>query len=169
VTKMEVDWICVLILGEGIDFMEAQHYWLISGIILMIAEIFTPAFLLASFGIGALGGSLSAYLDYEFPLQLTVFSIVTMTVFFWIRPVYTKFLYRSDDQIETGVKAFIGNTYKVTEAIINMENTGRVKVGSESWRARSEADAIIEAGELVVVSSVEGSTLIVSINERIGK
>ena len=102
--------------------MEIHHYWIIFGIVLMIAEIFTPGFLLASFGIGALGGSLSAYLGYEFTLQLTVFSIVTMTVFFWIRPVYTKFLYRSDDQIETGVKAFIGNTYKVTEAIINMEN-----------------------------------------------
>ena len=166
---MEVEWTCVLILGKGIDCMEAQHYWLISGIILMIAEIFTPAFLLASFGIGALGGSLSAYLGYEITLQLIVFSIVTMTVFIGIRPVYIKFIYSSDEQIETGVKAFIGNTYKVTEAIINMENTGRVKVGSESWRARSETDAIIEAGELVVVSSVEGSTLIVSINERIGK
>ena len=168
-TKMEVDWICVLILGKGIDCMEAQHYWLTSGIILMIAEILTPGFVLASFGIGALGGSLSAHLDYKITVQLTVFSIVTMTVFFGIRPVYTKFLYRSDDQIETGVKAFIGNTYKVTEAIINMENTGRVKIGSESWLARSESDAIIEAGEFVVVSSVEGSTLIVSTNGRIGK
>ena len=149
--------------------MEAQHYWLISGIILMIAEIFTPGFLLASFGIGALGGSLSAYLDYETTLQLIVFSIVTMAVFFGLRPFYIKFLYRSDTQLETGVKAFIGNTYKVTEQIINVENTGRVKIGSESWRARSETDVIIEAGELVVVSSVEGSTLIVSTNERIGE
>ena len=159
----------MLILGKGIDCMEPQHYWLISGIILMIGEIFTPGFLLASFGIGALGGSLSAYLDYETTLQLIVFSIVTMAVFFGIRPAYTKFLYRSDGQIETGVKAFIGNPYKVTEPIINVENTGRVKIGSESWRARSETGVVFEAGELVVVSSVEGSTLIVSTNERIGE
>ena len=159
----------MLILGKGIDCMEPQHYWLISGIILMIGEIFTPGFLLASFGIGALGGSLSAYLGYEIALQLTVFSIATLTVFIGIRPVYLKILYSSDEQIETGVKAFIGNTYKVTEAIINVENTGRVKIGSESWRARSETDAIVEAGELVVVSSVEGSTLIVAANERIGE
>ena len=55
------------------------------------------------------------------------------------------------------------------EPIINVENTGRVKIGSESWRARSETDVIIEAGELVVVSSVKGSTLIVSTNESIGE
>ena len=149
--------------------MEAQHYWLVSGIILMIAEIFTPGFFLASLGIGALSGGLSAYLGLEFTFQLAVFSIVTMAVFFGLRPFYIKFLYRSDTQLETGVKAFIGNTYKVTERIINVENTGRVKIGSESWRARSETDVIIEAGELVVVSNVKGSTLIVSTNESIGE
>ncbi|MBL7052235.1 MAG: NfeD family protein, partial [Candidatus Marinimicrobia bacterium] len=49
--------------------MEIHHYWIIFGIILMIAEIFTPGFLLASFGIGAFGGSLFAYLDYDFKIQ----------------------------------------------------------------------------------------------------
>ena len=146
--------------------MEAHHYWLISGIIFMIAEMFTPGFFLASFGIGAFGGSLFAYWGHEFTIQLLVFSIVTMAVFFGIRPFYMRFLFRSNDARETGVRAYIGNTYKVTETIRNMEDTGRVKIGSESWRAKSEADAIIEAGELVVVSKVEGSTVIVTANER---
>jgi membrane protein implicated in regulation of membrane protease activity len=89
-----------------------------------------------------------------------------MAVFFGIRPFYMRFLFRSNDARETGVRAYIGNTYKVTETIRNMEDTGRVKIGSESWRAKSEADAIIEAGELVVVSKVEGSTVIVTASER---
>jgi membrane protein implicated in regulation of membrane protease activity len=44
----------------------------------MIAELFTPGFLLASFGIGAFGGSLLAFLDYELRVQLLAFSIVTL-------------------------------------------------------------------------------------------
>lgn len=135
----------------------------------MIAEIFTPGFLLASFGIGAFGGSLFAYWDYEFKIQLFAFSIITMVVFFGIRPIYLKYFHRFDDQRETGINAFIGNTYKVTESINNIENTGRVKIGSESWRAKSENDELIKSGELITVLKVEGSTLFVTSIEKKGK
>lgn len=148
--------------------MEIHHYWIIFGIILMIAEIFTPGFLLASFGIGAFGGSLFAYWGYEFKVQLFVFSIVTMVVFFGIRPLYNKFFHKLDDQRETGVNAFIGNTYKVTENINNTENTGRIQIGSESWRARSEFAESFESGDLIKVNKVEGSTLLVSSTKKKG-
>ena len=142
--------------------MEIHHYWIIFGIILMIAEIFTPGFLLASFGIGAFGGSLFAYWDYEFKVQLFVFSAVTMGVFFGIRPLYNKYFHKLDDQRKTGINAFLGNNYKVTENINNSENSGRVQVGSESWRARSENNELFETGDLIKVNKVEGSTLFVS-------
>jgi membrane protein implicated in regulation of membrane protease activity len=148
--------------------MEIHHYWIIFGIILMIAEIFTPGFLLASFGIGAFGGSLFAYWDYEFKVQLFAFSVVSMVVFFGIRPFYNKYFHKLDDQRETGVNAFIGNNYKVTENINNSENTGRVQIGSESWRARSENDELFETGDLIKVNKVEGSTLFVSSTEKKG-
>jgi len=149
--------------------MEMHHYWIILGIILMIAEIFTPGFLLASFGIGAFGMSLFAYLDYTLKIQLLAFAIVTMVVFFGIRPLYLKYFHRFDDQRETGMNAYIGKTYKVTEPINNIENTGRVQIGSESWRVRSEKDELIELGELIKVLKVEGSTLFVSSIEKKGE
>ena len=109
--------------------MEIHHYWIIFGIVLMIAEIFTPGFLLASFGIGAFGGSLFAYWDFEFKVQLFVFSAVTMVVFFGIRPLYNKYFHKLDDQRETGVNAFIGNNYKVTENINNSEiNNKKIRI-----------------------------------------
>jgi membrane protein implicated in regulation of membrane protease activity len=73
-----------------------------------------------------------------------------------------------DDQRETGVNAFIGNNYKVTENINNLENSGRVQIGSESWRARSESDEVFETGDLITINKVEGSTLIVSSTEKKG-
>tara|TARA_B100000953_G_scaffold115054_1_gene94576 strand:- start:968 stop:1417 length:450 start_codon:yes stop_codon:yes gene_type:complete len=149
--------------------MEIHHYWIIFGIILMIAEIFTPGFLLASFGIGAFVGSLFAYWDFGFKVQLFVFSAVTMFVFFGIRPLYNKYFHKLDDQRKTGVNAFIGNHYKVTENINNSENSGRVQIGSESWRARSENDESFKMGEMIKVKKVEGSTLIVTITGNKGE
>ena len=74
-----------------------------------------------------------------------------------------------DDQRKTGVNAFIGNNYKVTENIDNSENSGRVQIGSESWRARTENDESIELGEMIKVKKVEGSTLIVTTTENKGE
>lgn len=149
--------------------MEIHHYWIIFGIVLMIAEIFTPGFLLASFGIGAFGGSLFAYWDYDFNIQLLAFAVVTMAVFFGIRPIYSMYFHRFDDQRETGVNAYFGKTYRVTEPINNDENTGRVQIGSESWRARSEQEERIELGELITVLKIEGSTLFVSSMRKEGE
>lgn len=85
-----------------------------------------------------------------------------MIVFFGIRPLYFKFFRHQTDKIETGIKAYIGNNYKVTETINNSEITGRVQIGSESWRARSEKDLLMESGKMIKIIKVEGSTLIVA-------
>ncbi len=146
--------------------MEVLHYWIILGIILLIAELFTPGFLLASFGIGAFGAGLFAFWEFELRIQLLAFSIATLIVFFGIRPLYFKYFRRSVEQKETGVNAFIGKHYNVTEAIKNSENTGRVQIGSESWRVRSEDEELTKIGETVRVVGVEGSTLIVSTTEK---
>ena len=41
--------------------MEIYHYWIIAGIILLIIEIFTPGFLMACLGLGALFAGLAAW------------------------------------------------------------------------------------------------------------
>lgn len=146
--------------------MEIWHYWIIAGIILVIAEIFTPGFLLASFGVGAFGGSLLAYFECSFKIQLLGFSFLTLAVFFGIRPVYMKYFRRFGEQRETGVNALIGKSFKVTEKIINEDNTGRIKIGSESWLARSQNNGTIEAGEMVTISKIEGSTAYVTLNKK---
>lgn len=142
--------------------METHHYWIIFGIIMMIAEIFTPGFLLASFGIGAFGGSLFAFWAYGFKVQLFVFSAVTVSIFFGIRPLYNKYFHKLDDQRKTGVNALIGNNYRVTETISNSENLCRVQIGSESWRARSQNGKSFKVGEMIKIDKLEGSTLIIS-------
>jgi len=145
--------------------MDIYNYWLIFGIILMIAEIFTPGFLLASFSIGAFSASFIAYLGFDYKIQLIIFSFMTMLLFFTIRPLYNKYFISPENNLETGARAFIGNSYVVTESIKMKDNTGRVKIGSESWRARSDSGIDIDKGDSIIVSDIQGSTLIVTLAE----
>jgi len=141
--------------------MEIWHYWIILGIILIMAEIFTPGFLLASFGIAAFVSGLSAYFDFGLGWQLVVFSAISLIVFFGFRPAYKKYFVRFDDQRETGIKALTGKICRVTETINSNENTGRIRIGGESWKALSENGEKIQRGEWVKVIKIESTTAFV--------
>jgi membrane protein implicated in regulation of membrane protease activity len=141
--------------------MSVWHYWVIGGILLLILEIFTTGFLLASFGFAALAAALSAYLGADLEIQLLVFAGGTLLFFFGIRPFYLRYFKRFDSPRRTGVEALIGRACTVTEPIDTDQGTGRVKVGGEDWRALPENDATLAAGTRVEVVRVEGATLYV--------
>ncbi|NOZ63196.1 MAG: NfeD family protein [Calditrichaeota bacterium] len=144
--------------------MEWWHFWVIISLILFILEIFTPGFVLASFGVSGIITTLFAALGVSFRLQLLVFAIATLIVFFTIRPLLKKYFYRFDDPLRTNVQGLIGKTAKVIEAIDNAENQGRVQIGGEDWRARTEGGEKAEVGELVKVVRIEGATAFVEKN-----
>lgn len=146
--------------------MEIWHYWIIAGIVLLILEIFTPGFLLASFGIGAFAGSAGAYLGVGLKYQLLVFSITSLIVFFGIRPAYKKYFGRFDDQRKTGTDALVGKSCKVTESIDNDSGEGRVRIGGELWKACSQDGSVIDRGDVVIVAKIEGATAYVAKNRE---
>ncbi len=141
--------------------MELWHFWIIIGILLFIFEIFTPGFVLASFGLSCIFTALAAMLGYGFKTQLIVFCIVTLAIFFSIRPVLKKYFYRFDDQLKTNVHALIGKSGMVIEKIQPSHNGGRVKIGGEDWKAQSLAGEEIEVGENVIIRKIEGVTVFV--------
>jgi membrane protein implicated in regulation of membrane protease activity len=63
---------------------------------------------------------------------------------------------------KTNIDAYIGQTAVVLKDI-GTADIGRVRVGSEEWRAR--ADEPIAAGEKVIIVSVQGITLTVKNKE----
>jgi len=97
--------------------MEAWQLWTIIGFFLLIIEIFATVFVLCRFGLGAFGGGLAASWGYSLSVHLIVFSVITLAIFFGIRPLYLKYLKRFEADHKTGVLAFIGKQYKVTETI----------------------------------------------------
>jgi len=138
--------------------MEYWKYWTIAGIILFAVEIYTPGFVLASFGIACMCSGFAAVFSFSPEVQLIVFAVAAIFVFVTIRPFVQKFLY-TGEKLATGTSALIGKTGKVEEKICNEDNVGRVMVGGESWKACSDNGQIIEANEIVEIKGISGVTL----------
>ena len=141
--------------------LEIWQLWFVIGIALFIIEIFTPAFLAASFGIG---GLMAGIVTYFFPSQeiaLVAFSVGTLLSFFTIRPFILKYASKTD--IKTNVDALVGKIGKVTEDINNDLDVGRINVEGDSWKAVSANDEIITVGAHAEVLEVNSTILIVKL------
>jgi membrane protein implicated in regulation of membrane protease activity len=137
------------------------NYWMLAAVVLFIFEIFTPGFVLASFGLACVLASLTAYLSFGLEVQLIVFVVSSLVTFFTLRPLANKFL-KPDSTLSTNVDALIGKLARVVEPIDTAANTGRVKIDGDDWRAVSQHGDSISLGETVVIKKVDSATLIVA-------
>lgn len=137
--------------------MEFQiwHLWVIAGVIFLILEIFTPYFISACIGIGAIFGGLAAGIGLDFKWQIGFFAVATLASFFTVRPFMLKYAYKSSDKIKTNIDNIVGKSGVVTEKINPSAQTGRVKINEDEWKAEAENDEIIEAGTMVEVIKIE--------------
>ncbi len=145
----------------GGDIMALWIIWIIAGVLLLIGEIFTPGFLLASFGLACFASGLVAALSFGLKAQVIIFSVITLVVFFGIRPVILKYFHRSGSGLKTNVDALVGKKGVVIDLIDPAFNTGRVIVDGENWRGISVDDETIEKDARILVIRVEGTKLFV--------
>ncbi|WP_456440815.1 NfeD family protein [Caldithrix abyssi] len=149
--------------------MALWHIWIILGIILFITEIFTPGFLLATFGIGCLIAAIPAVLELHFLWQILTFTAATFLSFLTVRPLYLKFIFPEQQQIPTNVDALIGQEGVVIQPIDNLQNQGRVKVGGEDWKALSKSGEALAQNTVVKIVAIDGVKLIVEPLQKNGQ
>lgn len=130
--------------------------WIVAGVVLCIAEMFTPGFFLASCGIGAIGAGIIAACRLSLAWQLVIFCVVTVLAFVLLRPLLKRF--HQDDGEATGVDALVGKEALVLQDIDNLKNQGRIKVGGEDWKALSVDDSTFAKGTTVIVDHISGVT-----------
>ena len=135
--------------------------WGIVAVICFILEIFLPSFWMAMLGIGAIGASIVSGFGAGTEIQIAVFSFVSIITGIFFRPIAYKYIYNSGDKKSANVDAMIGKRVKVIEAV-TPEKPGKVKIGSEVWKAvGSEGTLSFKEGEFVVIVSVDGAKVIV--------
>ena len=139
-------------------------YWLVFGMVLIIAELFIPSFTIFWFGLGAIlvAGVLLMLPDLAISWQLFIWAIAScLLTFLWfklLKPLMT-------DRTKAGIsrEAILGESGQVIR-IPEQEKRGIVRfatplLGADEWPFICEQDLAI--GDRVIVKDISGNTLIV--------
>ena len=138
--------------------------WMVLGVILIIAEVFTPGFVLLWFGIGALVAALSALVGAGHPLQFLIFFLVSIALTAASRTLFVNYFTRRDTPggLKTGAESLPGKIGTVVTSSRGALNEGAVKVYGSTWTAYpADGEEPLEAGDRVVVENLKGASIYV--------
>ena len=130
----------------------------------MIGEVFSAGFFLFWFSIGAAAAGLTALLKGDEILQLVVFVVVSGVLFATGKKFANKVTKKQPPGI--GADRFVGRIGFVTEEISSSANTGKIRIGQDSWRAESENGEIVPVNTEVKVLRVDGTRAIVQKSKK---
>ncbi len=137
----------------------SYYLYFILAVCCFVGELFTMEFSLTCLGIGALGAGLCSWLGLGIWGQVLAFTGITVVCWLGIRPIALRHLYSGAKNIKTPAEDVIGQEAVVETTIDPSQQTGRVKVAGESWKATAEK--AIPAGATCVVEKLDGVTLTV--------
>ena len=139
--------------------------WTMLGVILIIAEVFTPGFVLLWFGVGALTAAFASLVGIDsLTLQFLIFAVVSVALTAASRTIFVNYFSRekAGSDLKTGVDALPGKVGTVVSSSQGALNEGAVKVFGSTWTAYPvEGEEPLEAGERVEVERVQGSSIYV--------
>lgn len=135
-------------------------YWIVGGIVLILAELLIPSFFIVWFGLGALVVGLLA-LAFDLPLaaQLATWTVASLAmVWLWFKVFKQSF---QKTRIGTADGEVVGEIGLLVSAVAPFQK-GKVRfqrplLGADEWVCL--ADTELAAGERVKVLTVEGSFL----------
>lgn len=140
--------------------MEAL-YWLITLAVLLLIEIVTLGLTTVWFAGGAFIAFIVALLGGGFWLQFICFSVISLVLLIFTRPVAIRKL--NKNRIKTNYEGLIGKVVKVTKTVDNEEPSGEAIVNGQEWSVRSAVEnVIIKPGTKVKIVNIEGVKLIVT-------
>jgi len=140
-----------------------DHGWL-SWVGLALAlgaiEVVSVAFVFVMLAGGALAGAAAAAVGFPLVIQVIAAVGVAGALLLGVRPI-VKSRFMVPDRGDIGAVAQVGRLALVLQTVT--EHDGRVKLGGETWSARTAPDAAAcLPGQEVRVVSIQGATAIVS-------
>ncbi len=134
--------------------------WLALALVLGAIEVASVDFVFVMLAGGALAGAAAAAVGWELPGQVISAVVVAAALLLMVRPIAKRhFMVAGNGGI--GTVAQVGRSALVLQTVT--EHDGRVKLGGETWSARTAPDAAVcLPGQEVRVVAIEGATAIVS-------
>ncbi|MER7891226.1 NfeD family protein [Micromonospora sp. NPDC094482] len=136
--------------------------WIVLGVVLAVAEVFTTTLFLIMFATGAFAAAGAAALGAPSAVQALVFAVVSALTVVGVRPIIQRHRRSALESGEQpfGVEAIEGSTALVLERV-DAEH-GMVKIDGELWTARPyDATQSFDPGQRVRVIKVRGATALV--------
>ena len=135
--------------------------WLGLALALGAVEAVSVDFVFVMLGGGALAGAVASAAGAPFAVQVILAVVVAAALLLTVRPVVRRYFMVPEGHGGIGAGAQVGRSAQVLETVT--EHDGRVKLGGETWSARTAPDAAAcLPGQEVRVVSIEGATAIVS-------
>jgi membrane protein implicated in regulation of membrane protease activity len=140
--------------------MEDWVWWMIAAGGLAVGEIFTMGFFLGPISVAAVLAAVVAAIGVGLPVQWIVFIAASLGSLAVLRPIARRHL-TTPPRIRTGTAALVGGPATVLQRVD--ANGGQVKIGGETWSARSyDEDDTFEPGARVAVMQIDGATALVA-------
>jgi membrane protein implicated in regulation of membrane protease activity len=136
--------------------------WVVLGVVLAVAEMFTATLFLLMISVGALAAGATAALGAPAIVQAIVFAAVSGLTVFAVRPIIQRHRLSAAEthSAPIGLEAMEGSSALVLEQVDAEQ--GVVKIDGETWRARSyDSLQVFAPGERVRVIEVKGATAMV--------
>ena len=137
-------------------------FWVWFGIAgaFLFLELLTTNFIFLSFSLAGVMGILVKVLGGNAPLQLFAAAIFSVVSLVFLRPIGLQFLYRRSSESKSWVEKMAGSEAQALTEITS--NSGRIRLHTETWSARTESHAsAIAKHSQVVVLHLEGAIAIV--------
>ncbi|MGH9967063.1 MAG: NfeD family protein [Pyrinomonadaceae bacterium] len=139
--------------------------WVVLGLALIVAEVFTSGFVLLWFGIGALAAAFAGLIGIDsLAIQFLIFALVSVGLTAASRTIFVNYFSRerTGDSLRSGADALPGKIGTVVSSSKGALNEGAVKVFGSTWTAYpAEGESPLEAGERVRVESIQGASIYV--------
>jgi membrane protein implicated in regulation of membrane protease activity len=133
--------------------------WVVLGLVLMAAELFTAGFFVFFFGVGGvLVGALARFgLAGPEWMQWLLFSVISiLSLILFRRPVMNRFRMNERKEVDT----MIGES-AIAEEHIAVQAEGKVELRGSTWKAINIGTAPIHKGHRCRVERVDSITLMV--------
>ena len=135
--------------------------WLGLALFLGVIEAASVHFVFSMLAGGALAAAVAAALGASLSVQVITAVVVAVALLALVRPVVKRYFTVPEGTGGIGSRAQVGRSALVLETVTDQD--GRVKLGGETWSARTQPGAeLCLPGQEVRVVSIQGATAIVS-------
>ena len=135
------------------------YWWVVLAVVLAAVEITTLDLFFLMLAVGALAGAATSLAVGSIVPEAIVAGAIAILMLAVVRPIALSHL-RTPLALRTGTEALLGQRALVLERVDGRD--GRVKIGGETWSARSyDPDLVLEPGTTVDVMSIDGATAVV--------